>query len=154
MAVHNYPTDFGHIISTPLTGERMKFVHVHLGTIWIHSVNLCDKYCMYTLKRKIFQATWPSSAVLFWLRLYCGPATHLNSLSCTIKTMEVYKKQNKTNSVALSPQVNYTDWVTATCRWNLVLTFADRDVSRGQWGGSPMVINLSLLDRSRYFTFK
>jgi hypothetical protein len=44
---------------------------------------------------------------------------------------------NKSNSVALSPQVNYTDWATATCRRNLVLTFADREVSRGQCGGSP-----------------
>jgi hypothetical protein len=29
----------------------------------------------------------------------------------------------KTNSVAFSPQANYTDWSTATCRWNLVPTF-------------------------------
>jgi hypothetical protein len=46
--------------------------------------------------------------------------------------------QNKqTNSVALSLQVNYTDWVTATCWQNLVLTFADRGVLRGQRGRSP-----------------
>jgi hypothetical protein len=38
----------------------------------------------------------------------------------------------KTNSVALSPQANYTDWVTATCRWNLVPTWVDRGVSGGQ----------------------
>jgi hypothetical protein len=36
------------------------------------------------------------------------------------------------NSVALSPQANYTDWATATCRRNLAPTFADRGVSRGQ----------------------
>jgi hypothetical protein len=30
---------------------------------------------------------------------------------------------NKTNSVALSPRANYTDWWTATCRRNLVSTF-------------------------------
>jgi hypothetical protein len=35
------------------------------------------------------------------------------------------------NSVALSPQANYTDWVTATCRRNLVPTFVSRWVSRG-----------------------
>jgi hypothetical protein len=40
-------------------------------------------------------------------------------------------KHNKTNSVAFSPQVNYTYWVTATCRRNLVPTFADRGVLRG-----------------------
>jgi hypothetical protein len=36
----------------------------------------------------------------------------------------------------------------------LVLTFVDRGVSRGQRGGSPKVLNLSFLDRSRYFSFK
>jgi hypothetical protein len=43
----------------------------------------------------------------------------------------------QTNSVALSPQPNYTDWSTATCRRNLVPTVVDRGVSRGQRGGSP-----------------
>jgi hypothetical protein len=55
---------------------------------------------------------------------------------------------NKTNSLALSPRNNYTDWATATCRRNLVTTFVDRGVSRGQRGGSPTVVNLSFLDRS------
>jgi hypothetical protein len=63
------------------------------------------------------------------------------------------KNKQKTNSVALSPQANYTDWATATCWQNLVPTFADRGVSC-QCGGSPMVVNLSFLDRSRYFSFK
>jgi hypothetical protein len=61
---------------------------------------------------------------------------------------------NKTNSEALSPQANYTDWATATCQRNLVPTFVDRGVSRGERGGSPAVLNLSFLDRSRYFSFK
>jgi hypothetical protein len=61
---------------------------------------------------------------------------------------------NKTNSVALSPRANYTDWSTATCRRNLVPTFVDRGVSRVQRGGSLTVVNLSFLDRSRYFSFK
>jgi hypothetical protein len=64
------------------------------------------------------------------------------------------QKQKKTNSVALSPRTNYTDWSTATCRRNLVSTFVDRGVSRGQRGGSPTVVNLSFLNRSRYFSFK
>jgi hypothetical protein len=58
-----------------------------------------------------------------------------------------YSKQ--TNSVALSPQANYTDWATATYRRNLVSTFVDRGMLRGQRGGSPTVVNLSFLDRSR-----
>jgi hypothetical protein len=66
-----------------------------------------------------------------------------------------FKLKNKqTNSVALSPRANYTDWATATCRRNWVSTFVYRGVSRGQRGGSPTVVNLSFLDRSRYFSFK
>jgi hypothetical protein len=53
----------------------------------------------------------------------------------------------KTNSVARSPQANYTDWATATCRLNLVPTFVDRAVSRGQRGGFLAVDNLSSLYR-------
>jgi hypothetical protein len=43
---------------------------------------------------------------------------------------------------------------TATCRRNLVTIFVDRRVSRGQRGGSPTVVNLSFLYRSRYFSFE
>jgi hypothetical protein len=60
----------------------------------------------------------------------------------------------KTNSVALSLRVNYTDWATATCRRNLVPTFVDRGASRGQRGGSPTDVNLSFLDWRCYFSFK
>jgi hypothetical protein len=56
--------------------------------------------------------------------------------------------------MAFSPQESYTDWATANYRRNLVSTFVDRMVSRGQRGGSPTVFNLSFLDRSRYFSFK
>jgi hypothetical protein len=60
----------------------------------------------------------------------------------------------QTNSVALSPRAKSTDWATATCQRNLMPTFVDRGVSRSQRGGSPTVVNLSFLDRSRYFSFK
>jgi hypothetical protein len=46
------------------------------------------------------------------------------------------------NSVAFSPQANYNDWATATCWRNLVSTFADRGVSRGQRDGSHTAVNL------------
>jgi hypothetical protein len=68
--------------------------------------------------------------------------------------LSVKQKQQQTNSVAFSPQANYTDGVTATCWWNLVPTFVDSGASRGQRGGSPTVVNLSFLDRSRYFSFR
>jgi hypothetical protein len=79
----------------------------------------------------------------------------------TIRTVHLWNdkwyvvlRTQKTNSVALSPQANCTDWWTATCRRNLVPTFVDWGVSRGQRGGSPTVVNLNFLDRSRYFSFK
>jgi hypothetical protein len=77
------------------------------------------------------------------------PVTQHLLLNVTI--LYVTNKQ-KTNSLALSPRANYTDWATATCRRNLVPTFVDRGVSRGQRSGSPMVINLSFLDRILYIT--
>jgi hypothetical protein len=56
--------------------------------------------------------------------------------------------------MALSQQANYTDRATVTCRRNVLPTFVDRGVSRGQRGGSITVVNLSFLDLSRYFSFK
>jgi hypothetical protein len=70
------------------------------------------------------------------------------------ENLESYINKTKTKPVGLSTQANYTGWATATCRRNLVPTFADRGVSRGQRGGSPTVVNLSFLDRSRYFFFQ
>jgi hypothetical protein len=58
------------------------------------------------------------------------------------------------NSVAFSSQRNYIDWATATSKRILVPTFVDRGVSRGQRSRTPMVVNLSFLDKSRYFFFK
>jgi hypothetical protein len=60
----------------------------------------------------------------------------------------------QTISVALRPQAKYTECVTVTDRRNIVPTFADRGMSRGQCGGSPTVVNLSFIDGGRYFSFK
>jgi hypothetical protein len=62
--------------------------------------------------------------------------------------------KTKTNSVDFSPQANYTDWATTTGQRILVSIFVDRGVSRGQRGGSSTAVNLSFLDRSRYFFFQ
>jgi hypothetical protein len=56
--------------------------------------------------------------------------------------------------MAFSPQANYTDWSTSIGLRILMPTFVDRGMSRGQRGGSPTVVNLSFLDRSRHFSFK
>jgi hypothetical protein len=50
----------------------------------------------------------------------------------------------KTNSVAVSPQANFTGGSTATCRRNLVPTFVDRGVSRGQMGMISAVGNTDM----------
>jgi hypothetical protein len=62
---------------------------------------------------------FPSHSLVLFLSLYKG------NPSC-IKTSYINKS---TNSVALSPQANYFDWATATCRRNLVPTFVDRGVN-------------------------
>jgi hypothetical protein len=46
---------------------------------------------------------------------------------------KIWKKKNP---VAFNLQANYTDWATATCWRNLVPTFADTGVLRGQCSGS------------------
>jgi hypothetical protein len=58
------------------------------------------------------------------------------------------------NSVAHRPRANYTDWANTTRQRNLVRTLVDREMSRNQRGGSPTIVNLSFLDRSRYFCFE
>jgi hypothetical protein len=93
-------------------------------------------------------AGWPARKSITVFRHAASHFTIWTNFTCKWND-----KQNKTNSVVLSPRANYTDWATATCWWNLVPTFADRGVSRGQRGGSPTVVNLSCLDRSRYFSF-
>jgi hypothetical protein len=82
-------------------------------------------------------------------------AVNLSFLDCSrYFFFQVAPHLSSRGSVVLSPQANYTDWSTATCRRNLVPTFVDRWVSRGQRDGSPTVVNLSVLDRNRYFSFK
>jgi hypothetical protein len=61
---------------------------------------------------------------------------------------------SKSSEPALSPQANYSDRRRPIVDEILVPTFVDRGVSRSQRGGSPTVVNLSFLDRSRYFSFK
>jgi hypothetical protein len=43
---------------------------------------------------------------------------------------------------------------TATGRQILAPSFVDREVLRGQRGGTPTDVNLSFLNRSRYFSLK
>jgi hypothetical protein len=52
------------------------------------------------------------------------------------------------------PQVNYTDWSTATSRRILVPIFVDGGGGLPPHGGSRTAINLGFLDRSSHFFFK
>jgi hypothetical protein len=83
-----------------------------------------------------------------WKERVAGETTALGERLPLCGTAHHKKTKKQTNFVALSPQTNYTDWAIATCRRNLVPTFVDRGVSRGQRDGSPTVVNLSFLDRS------
>jgi hypothetical protein len=68
---------------------------------------------------------------------------------CLCVYMCIYTQKKQTNSVAYSPQANYTDWTTAIFWRNLLPNFADGGMSRGQRSNSPTVVNISFLDRSR-----
>jgi hypothetical protein len=78
----------------------------------------------------------------------------LKNLGYVTPNKQTNKQANKTNSMAFSLQTNYTDPATANCCRNLMPTFVDRGVSRGQRGGYHTVVNLSFLDWSSYFSFK
>jgi hypothetical protein len=67
-----------------------------------------------------------------------------------LQSREILKSCIKYTTDIITKKQTYS----ATCRRNLVPTFVDRGVSRGQRGGSPTVVNLSFLDRSRYISFK
>jgi hypothetical protein len=87
---------------------------------------------------------WTVLAVQHLTTLYTSTAGYRDNFTFTIYIyLYIY-------SVALSPRANYTVWATATCRRNLLPTFVDRGVSRGQRVGSPTVVNLSFIDWSRY----
>jgi hypothetical protein len=62
--------------------------------------------------------------------------------------------KQKTNSVAFSPQADYTDWSTAAGGRILVQTFTDGEVSRGRRGETSTADYLGFWDRSRFFFFQ
>jgi hypothetical protein len=83
-------------------------------------------------------------------------ATRRNNPEDTI--LHSHRRENlksyktKTNSMALHGELYRR--IDRHCRRNVVSTSVDRGVLRGQRGGSPTVVNLSFLDRSRYFFFQ
>jgi hypothetical protein len=76
-----------------------------------------------------------------------------NAISALVnKSCSSTKLKTKLNSVAFSPQANYTDRATAACRrsWCQLLRI-EGVVWSAQW--IPTAVNLGYLDRSRYFFF-
>jgi hypothetical protein len=79
-----------------------------------------------------------------------------SSLFVSTLLLSICNKQKQTNKQTPWPLVR---------KWNIrtelpplvdeiwMPTFVDRGVSRGQRGGSPMAVNLNVLDWSRYFSF-
>jgi hypothetical protein len=114
---------------------------ISVNSIWNRAISTCFSLPIKNKGVPIVQRKWRYHSVICGARNTRFPKLHLHF------------GPKKTNSVALIPQAKYTDWTTATCRRNLVPTFADRGASRGQRGGSRTVVNLSVLDRSRYFSF-
>jgi hypothetical protein len=109
----------------------------------------CDLLLTLFLARWFFPPWW-------WrpYKIHTG-VTSQKTASLTVTAVNTSNlTERQTNSVAFIPQENNTDWATATCWRNLVPTFADRRVSRGQCGGSPTVVNLNFVYRSLYISFK
>jgi hypothetical protein len=142
--------------------------HTKYSTRWQHHyVNTTHKYTSHIHITHITQNISPGDSITTSVQHTNTHVTYTLHISHkifhpVIASLRQYNTQihkshthyTKTNSVALSPRANYTNWATATCRRNLKPTFVDRRVSRGQRGGFPTVVNLSFLYRSRYFSFK
>jgi hypothetical protein len=123
-------TSIGSLSYIPLLQEDFPYNFYNSGCKCVflrQSAIFCDQVSVVSYKMKTEDARSPKRRKTF-IGLHTG---------------------KQTNSVALGPQANYTDWLTAACRRNLVPTFVDRGVSRGQRGGSHTVVNLSFLDRIR-----
>jgi hypothetical protein len=121
------------------------------------SLNILESchFCVY-----VFQETCYGLVALFnhlryiWFYHLGGVVSWMTHYATSREVAGSFPSDVLKNSVAFSPQANYTDWSTAAGQQTLVPTFVDRGVSRGQHGGTPTAVNLSFLDRSRYFYFK
>jgi hypothetical protein len=156
-SAHSQPRNLHSLQSSP---HRISFPAVNVTGAWNYS-SISTQYRRTELW--ICQEKWrhssycPRHLQVVTLIFRCGNLNFpffILFLWRSINFTSRVEECTETNSVAPSPQANYTDWATATCRRNLVPTFVDRGVSRGERGGSPTVVILSFLDRSRSFSFK
>jgi hypothetical protein len=136
------PGEFGMMV-LPLHGPNSLLTWWPLNSVLSSAREWLDNI----LRFRIFRMRWGQDAGRV-TELSVDLFIHLADCLLWLISTLTEQTNKQTNSVALSPRANYTDWATATCRRNLVPTLADRGVSRGQRGGSPTVVNLSFLDRS------
>jgi hypothetical protein len=130
-----------------MVGWRMNWKRFGRKLLWCRYMRYYPDICLEGLRKstrngsKNFKS-WPRTASSTRKHMYI-PLVHHQPTGTSGDAYTLQKMpatcthfiQKETNSVALSPRANYTDWATATFWRNLVPTFVDRGVSRGQHGG-------------------
>jgi hypothetical protein len=84
---------------------------------------------------------------MFYLPLSCPVnllCVHIYKFICCVVSYkrDMAQKEKQMNSVAFSPQANYTDWATAAGRRILLPNFADRRYCRPDDGGAKILRNV------------
>jgi hypothetical protein len=97
--------------------------------LWNPGIHLQITYCHETLP----QSEWllVTSAITMEATMFLWkPGIHLQATCCHNTSITIWMitgvriwQTKETNSVALSPWANYTDWATATCRRNFSANF-------------------------------
>jgi hypothetical protein len=88
--------------------------------LWLQSLLISGGYILVTQTRWRSMLWWQTN--LTWIQGYKKVAPKI-PFEAEKRELPEITQNKQTNSVALSPRVNHTDWSTATCRRNLVPTF-------------------------------
>jgi hypothetical protein len=112
---------FSFILAFPSgTGDKFSWHSITFPFVVVFVIAVCIVYVLAVVVSFFVVFCVLCSCMNVWL-------IHVMCVTCVFCPIVVLLP----NSVALSPQANYTDWATATCRRNLVRTFVDRGASRG-----------------------
>jgi hypothetical protein len=126
--------------SLPGSQEPISGPHSELG-----ESSPCTPILFFNIHFIIHPSPYKSSHDLFPSGFLLKLCIHFHSLPCMLQTSLnssalIYPKNIKKKLHHFSPQANYTDQVTTTCRRNLVPTFCRKRVSRGQRNESPQLL--------------
>jgi hypothetical protein len=122
--------------------------YLHYPTCSCHGAYLTMDKNDFTLLKKIRNVSW------WGLISDSGPSEGIATESIWTDMLKPQRTPIRMGSGSrFDTDGSVAHWASAAGRRIFVPTFVDREVSRGQRGGSPMVVNLSFLDRSRYFFF-